>query len=120
MGPRPWIKSSSNAGSETDFLPPTEDVLSQLTGAEWIWNLPGTAEEKQTFSRNCGAGCYSYQLIMRNRLDERSWGLMVQRMLHHGGSPLIVPSRARGNPQQEEMIVKWLAKVRGPDSKMAP
>ena len=30
----------------TDFLPPTTDILSQLTGAEWLWNLPGTAEEK--------------------------------------------------------------------------
>jgi hypothetical protein len=119
-GPATLDKIILQRRSETDFLPPTEDVLSQLTGAEWIWNLPGTAEEKQTFSRNCGAGCHSYQQIMRNRLDERSWGLMVQRMLHHGGSPLIVPSRARGNPQQEEMIVKWLAKVRGPDSKMAP
>jgi mono/diheme cytochrome c family protein len=40
--------------SQTDLLPPTIDVLSQLTGAEWLWNLPGTAEEKQTFSRTCG------------------------------------------------------------------
>jgi virginiamycin B lyase len=105
--------------SDTDFLPPTEDVLSQLTGAEWMWNLPGTAEEKQTFSRNCGAGCHSYQQIMRNRLDERSWRLMVFRMLNYAGSPLIVRGRAR-NLDQQELIVKWLARVRGPEAKDAP
>ena len=49
---------------------------------------------------------------MRNRLDERSWRLMIFRMLHYSGSPLIVRGRARGNPEQEEMLVKWLARVR--------
>src|ERR1700730_15591406 len=58
--------------SETDFLPATTDVLSHLSGAEWLWNLPGTAEEKVTFSRTCGEGCHGYEQIMRNRLDERS------------------------------------------------
>ena len=103
----------------TDYLPPAPDILPQLTGSEWLWNLPGTAEEKYTFSRNCGAGCHSYQQILRNQMDERSWGLMVFRMLHHGGSPLINRSAARGNREQEEIIVKWLAKVRGPDTELA-
>jgi streptogramin lyase/mono/diheme cytochrome c family protein len=104
--------------SETDFLSPTTDVLSQLAGAEWLWNLPGTAEEKQTFSRTCGEGCHGFEQIMRNQLDERSWRLMVFRMLHYSGSPLIVRGRARGDLEQEEMVVKWLARVRGPDSQM--
>jgi streptogramin lyase/mono/diheme cytochrome c family protein len=104
--------------SETDFLPATTDVLSQLTGAEWLWNLPGTAEEKQTFSRTCGEGCHGYEQIMRNRLDERSWRLMIFRMLHYSGSPLIVRGRQRGSLEQEEMIIKWLARVRGPETPM--
>jgi len=104
--------------SKTDLLPPTDDVLSQLTGAEWMANLPGTAEEKYTFSRTCGEGCHGYEQIMRNSYDERSWRLMIFRMLHYSGSPLIVLGRPRGNPQQEEMIVKWLSRVRGPDSKI--
>jgi streptogramin lyase/mono/diheme cytochrome c family protein len=104
--------------SETDFLPATDDVLSQLTGAEWVWNLPGTAEEKQTLSRVCGEGCHGYDQIMRNRLDERSWRLMIFRMMHYSGSPLIVRGRQRGSSEQEEMIIKWLARVRGPDAPM--
>ena len=27
-------------------LAPTPEVMSQLSGAEWLWNLPGTAEDK--------------------------------------------------------------------------
>ena len=104
--------------SENDFLPPTDDVLAQLSGVEWLWNLPGTAEEKQTFSRACGEGCHGYEQIMRNKLDERSWRLMLFRMLHYSGSPLIVRGRARSELGEEEMIIKWLARVRGPDSQM--
>jgi virginiamycin B lyase len=102
----------------TDYLPPAPDILPQLTGSEWVWNLPGTAEEKYTFSRNCGNGCHSYQQILRNQLDERSWGLMVFRMMHHAGSPLINRAAARGNREQEEMIVKWLARVRSPGTEL--
>jgi len=104
--------------SENDFLPATDDVLAQLSGVEWLWNLPGTAEEKQTFSRACGEGCHGYDQIFRNKLDERSWRLMLFRMLHYSGSPLIVRGRARASLEEEDMIIKWLARVRGPDSKM--
>ena len=85
--------------SDGDLLPATDDVLAQLTGAEWLWNLPGSAEEKHTFTRTCGGGCHGYDQIMRNRLDERSWRLMLFRMLHYSGSPLIVRGRARGNAE---------------------
>jgi mono/diheme cytochrome c family protein len=102
----------------TDFLPPAPDILPQLTGSEWLWNLPGTAEEKYTFIRNCGNGCHSFQQILRNQLDERSWGLMVFRMMHHAGSPLINRAAARGNREQEERIVKWLARVRAPGEEL--
>lgn len=106
-------------------LPPTPEVMSQLSGAEWLWNLPGTAEDKTTFVKACGIGCHSYELILRNRYDERSWRLIIERMKTgaQGG-----PGRAM-DPQSEagsvakgeiETIAKWLASVRGPDSKDAP
>ncbi len=104
--------------SDNDFLPPNDDVLPMLSGVEWLWNLPGTAEEKQTFSRACGEGCHDYDQIMRNRYDERSWRLILFRMLHYSGSPLIVRGRARSELAEEELLIKWLARVRGPDSQL--
>src|SRR5207253_3523651 len=83
--------------SETEFLPSTPDVQAQLSGGEWLWNLPGTAEEKRNFSNTCGVGCHSFQQIFRNRYDERSWRLIVERMMHYAGSPIIVRTQGRGN-----------------------
>ena len=102
--------------SNGDLLPPTEDVLAQLSGVELLWNLPGTGEEKKTFSRMCGEGCHGYDQIFRNHYDERSWQLILFRMMHYSGSPLIVRGRARGGLEAEDMLVKWLARVRGPNS----
>ncbi len=104
-------------------LAPTPEVESELSGSELLWNLPGTAKEKDEFKRSCGTGCHSYQQILRNHYDERSWRVLVARMLHRGGGPLINPpaqpvdSKAQA---EDEDLAKWLAKVRGPDSKDEP
>ena len=118
--------------SETELLPPSEAIVSQLTGAEWILNLPSTGEEKAVFKGACGFGCHSYQQIFRNRFDERSWRLLVRRMIRYRGSPLIHsadsgrgedgadrPGRSGFSVQvEEDVIAPWLARVRGPDSKI--
>ncbi|OFW29590.1 MAG: hypothetical protein A3J28_12185 [Acidobacteria bacterium RIFCSPLOWO2_12_FULL_60_22] len=116
--------------SDTEFLPPTREIAAQLTGAEWLVNLPGTGQEKKVFSQNCGFGCHSsYEKILRNRFDERSWRLMLDRMMGHAGSLLIHPAQPEagslgrsGLPLQEEkdLLVKWLARIRGPEAQDPP
>ena len=106
-------------------LAPTPEVMSQLSGAEWLWNLPGTAEDKTTFVKACGIGCHSYELIFRNRYDERSWRLIVERMktgAQGGPGRAMDPDSEAGSVANGEIdaIAKWLATVRGPDSKDAP
>jgi streptogramin lyase/mono/diheme cytochrome c family protein len=103
-------------------LPPTQEIFSQLSGAEMLWNLPGTVQEKAAFATACGVGCHGYQQILRNRFDEHGWRVMIDRMLGYGGNELI--HRRKGyyfaSKQEVETIVKWLAKVRGPDSADVP
>ncbi len=115
--------------SQTEYLPPTPDILAQLSGLEWVMNLPGTGKEKRIFTLSCGFGCHSYQQIFRNRYDERSWRLIVQRMLRGAGSPLINMNRMtaerRGRAgipslEEEESTIQWLARVRGPESEIPP
>ena len=110
------VESVSLSAAET--LPPTRAIESQLSGDELLWNLPGTAKEKDAFRKSCGStGCHSYQQILRNRYDERSWRVLVQRMLHHGGGPIINPDkRGTALTEEEVSVVNWLAKVRGPES----
>ncbi len=120
--------------TDSDLLPPTREIKAQLAGAEWLMNLPGTGQEKRVFSHACGFGCHSYQQVFRNQYDEHSWRLIVDRMVNYIGSPLILPFRQlsevpeserrgrSGLPFQEELdlLVKWLARVRGPGSEDAP
>jgi len=116
--------------SNTEFVPATSETLSQLTGAEWMLNLPGTGEQKRVFTLTCGFGCHSYQQIFRNRYDERSWTLLLRKMMARGGgSPLILaenPTAAsidrahRPQLQDEALLAKWLSEVRGPESPDEP
>ena len=114
--------------SDTYLLPPTPAVLAQLTGAEWLLNLPGTGEEKRVFGLACNY-CHSYQQIFRNRYDERSWQLIVQRMLRSSSSTLFgnrVPTPETldrtGRPmlETEAFLANWLARVSGPEVEHAP
>ncbi len=120
--------------SKSDGLPPTPEIESQLSGAELLWNVPGTGEEKATFQKNCSA-CHSWQQVFRNRYDERSWALIVDRMTHYSGTSLVIrikgtTSTGGGNnsvnrqdgtsDEEANMITKWLARVRGPEAKDEP
>ena len=106
--------------SDTDNLPASPALESQLSSAEILWNVQGTAEEKATLQKNC-SGCHSWQQIFRNRYDERSWGLIVDRMMHFAGTAIAVRTRPMSSPDPEyNIIVKFLARVRGPDAKDAP
>jgi virginiamycin B lyase len=110
--------------SKTDDLPPTPGIESQMSGAELLWNLPGTGQEKATFQKVCSS-CHAWQQVFRNRYDERSWGLIVDRMVHYYSDALAVhiqgkPAPDRATDEDVASIVKWLAKVRGPESQDAP
>src|SRR6266699_84387 len=106
--------------AESDNLPASPELESQLSGAELLWNIPGTAEEKATFQKNC-SGCHSWQQVFRNRLDEHGWALVVDRMMHFTGTAIAVRNRAMSDPDAEyTLLVKWLTRVRGPESKDAP
>ena len=105
--------------AKTRALPPTPEVEAQLSGEEILWNLPGTMEEKEAIHNTCALGCHSFQQIFKNRYDERSWGVLVSRMLHRGGGPLIndpLEPVSESAQATDRLLTKWLAKVRGPDS----
>ena len=123
--------------STSEFVPPTPDILPQLSEAEWLANLPGTAQEKQTFVNTCGGSCHGFQMQMRARFDEASWRNIVARMGYSerilvkppGSSVQFDPATSeytfgpgredgldRFNPDDREMVIKWLSRVRGPEA----
>jgi streptogramin lyase/mono/diheme cytochrome c family protein len=109
--------------AKTRALPATPEVEAQLSGEEILWNLPGTVDEKEALHNTCALGCHSFQQIFKNRYDERSWGVLVARMLHRGGGPLIndpLEPVSDSALATDKMLTKWLARVRGPESVDAP
>jgi streptogramin lyase/mono/diheme cytochrome c family protein len=109
--------------AKTRALPATPEVEAQLSGEEILWNLPGTVEEKEALHNTCALGCHSFQQIFKNRYDERSWGVLVARMLHRGGGPLIndpLEPVSDSALATDKLLTKWLARVRGPESVDAP
>jgi streptogramin lyase len=101
----------------SDLLPPLPEIAAQLTDSEWLLSLAGTGEEKRLLTVNCN-WCHSYQQIFRSRYDEEGWSRIAYRMIHGAGSPLInINAQGRFPKEDEARLVKWLARVRGPDSK---
>ena len=100
--------------ADSDNLPASPELESQLSSAEILWNLPGTAEEKATLQKNC-SGCHSWQQIFRNHYDEHSWSLIVDRMMHFTGTAIAVRNKPMSAPDPEyTLLVKFLSRVRGP------
>ena len=100
-----------------EFLPPFPEIAAELTGSEWLQNLPGTGQEKKTLTVYCNF-CHEYQQIFRNHYDEAGWSKIVFRMTHGAGSTLInVRNPGRLPPAEEAHFAHWLATARGPDSK---
>ena len=99
--------------AKTRALPATPEVEAQLSGEEILWNLPGTVEEKEALHNTCALGCHSFQQIFKNRYDERSWGVLVARMLHRGGGPLIndpLEPVSDSALATDKLLTKWLAR----------
>jgi virginiamycin B lyase len=102
------------------LLPPLPQIAAQMSGSEWLLSLSGTGEEKRLLTVNCN-WCHSYQQIFRNHYDEHGWAQIVNRMTKGAGSPLInMNPRGRFNDDEIAKLVKWLATVRGPESKDPP
>ena len=116
------LEKVREAGGESALpgaLPPTPEIAAQLSGAEMLWNLPGTDQEKAAFIKTCGIGCHDLKQIFRNRFDERSWRVMVGWMTSSNSSFMVRKSVSTLSPEAE-MVIKWLAQVRGPESKDLP
>jgi virginiamycin B lyase len=106
--------------TESEYLPPTPDILPQLSGAEWLANIPGTQQEKDAVVGTCGSSCHSFNMQMRARFTEADWRKIVHRMTDYSYRILLAPnSRTQFTPEQE-LVVKWLSRVRGPGATDPP
>ena len=106
--------------ADSDDLPASPQLESQLSGAEILFNVPGSAEEKAMLQKNC-SGCHSWQQIFRNRYDEHSWSLIVDHVMHFTGTAIAVRNKPMNAPDPEAaMLTKFLSRVRSPEAQDMP
>jgi len=103
-------------GTLPGALPATDEIAAQLSGAELLWNLPGSIQEKTAFIRTCGIGCHDLKEILRNRFDERSWRTIVGWMTSRGSASVFVVRPPPAFTPDAERVIQWLSRVRGPGS----
>lgn len=109
-------------------LKPLADFGPQLTGYEWFNSLPDDTTEhrrmKQVMYVAC-TGCHSLDLALQNRFDETGWNAVIKSMensFYNGYRPGdLQPSQMRWEGQiirhHREELARYLAEVRGPQSK---
>jgi virginiamycin B lyase len=106
--------------SEGLFLPPTKEILAQLSGAEWLANMPGTAQEKRLFTNSCTNSCHSGERPFMVKFDKAGWEKIVARMTNYSHRVLTQPSERTELTPNAKIIANWLATVRGPESEYPP
>jgi len=103
-------------------LKPLANFEMQLRGDEWVASLPEeTAQDrkmKEVFRMNCYGGCHSPAHALKDRYDERSWKLLIDKM-----SIISTPGTYPTNDDQNvapvmhyfrDDLAAYLAKYRGP------
>jgi streptogramin lyase len=76
---KPTVEVSADRTARIDLkLRKTRRLASQLTNAEWMESVPGTAQQKGTFY-NC-VSCHTVERIVRSQHDPAGFVQVLQRM----------------------------------------
>ena len=102
-----------------------EDFSRQLSGPEWLASLPAEtpqdARAKEVFRSNC-LGCHTASWILQNRFDRDGWYKIVSAMertsVQGGGEQAPDSTPSPSIRYNKDEIADYLAKVRGPNSKL--
>lgn len=122
---RATVRLASNR-TQHDFAVTTLDDFSrQLSGAEWLAALPADtpqdARMKETFRANC-AGCHAAGWVLQNRFDRNGWLKIITNMervsIQGGGEQALDRSPQPWLRFHKDELADYLAKVRGPESRM--
>jgi len=99
-----------------------ENFEMQLRGDEWMASLPEETFQdrkmKEVFRMNCYGGCHSPSHALKDRYDERSWKILIDKMSRIS-TPGTYPLNEDRNVAPlmhyfKDDLAAYLARVRGP------
>ncbi|OFW01160.1 MAG: hypothetical protein A3I61_07930 [Acidobacteria bacterium RIFCSPLOWO2_02_FULL_68_18] len=118
------IALGSTVDRQPFTLAPLENFEMQLRGDEWVASLPEATpydrKMKEVFRLNCFGGCHSPSHALKDRYDERSWKILIDKMsrIATPGTYTLDEDRnvAPLMHYYKDQLAEYLARVRGPSS----
>lgn len=113
----PAAEVTARSGATVDLkLVKTKDLASQLTSAEWLMSMPGTAQQKDALL-NC-VNCHTLQRPLSSTHTADEFAQVIFRMMGYAsGSQPIRPQRrvnadeVAGSPEKYRALAGYLASV---------
>ena len=111
------VAAGSTASADLRLVP-TKNLSAQITNAEWLLSIPGTARQKATLL-NC-AGCHTYERIVKSTYDPEGFMEIFERMGdYYPGSIPTKPQRLPGTASRMDRnrggaaveIAEWLSTI---------
>jgi len=119
------VRLASGRAQHDFSMTALEDFSRQLSGPEWLASLPAEtpqdARAKEVFRSNC-LGCHTATWILQNRFDRDGWYKIISAMertgVQGGGEQALDSAPSPSIRYNRDEIADYLAKVRGPNSKL--
>jgi virginiamycin B lyase len=116
-GPKAADVTAGTATTADIKVRPTRNVSAQLTNAEWLASMPGTAAQKKILL-NC-SGCHTIERIVKSTHDAAEFAQVLDRMAgYYPGSMPIHPQRLAPTVRRDmargsnlEASLKFLASI---------
>ena len=101
--------AAGNTASMDLKLIPARDIASQLTNAEWLASMPGTAQQKRPLL-SC-VGCHTLERVVRSRYDAQGFVQTIQRMSTYANQSTPLHPQRRLTTRDTDVVGEERSKV---------
>jgi len=101
--------AAGGAASADLTLIPTRDIASQLTNAEWLHSMPGTAQQKRPLL-SC-VGCHTLERIARSKYDGNGFLQTIRRMATYANQSTPLHPQRRLTGRDTDVVGEERSKI---------
>ena len=101
--------AAGGAASADLTLIPTRDIASQLTNAEWLHSMPGTAQQKRPLL-SC-VGCHTLERIARSKYDGDGFLQTIRRMATYANQSTPLHPQRRLTGRDTDVVGEERSKI---------
>jgi virginiamycin B lyase len=102
------VAAKGTASADLKLIP-TRDIAAQLTNAEWLHSMPGTAQQKRPLL-GC-VGCHTLERVARSRYDTQGFVQTIQRMSTYANQSTPLHPQRRLTTRDTDVVGEERSKV---------